>query len=91
MALHWKYKVPLSPAEHTYLMRRLIKAFDAHPKFGIDIQLRNPNRVMQAVGSIHPKTGKRVSIEEEADVSYEPADFDFLPAINATVAHHRHG
>ena len=79
---YWTYKTPLAPQAHRHLMRRLMKAFEQHPEFGIDKSLHNPNRVMRLAGTIHPQTRKRAFIEAETTNRYDETDFEFLPAIN---------
>ena len=82
---YWVYTTPLDPQQHTLLMRRLIEAFKPHPRFGIDTQLHNPNRVMRIAGSIHAGTGKRATIIEETGNRFTAEDFTFLPPVNAAV------
>lgn len=83
---YWTYKTPLEPAAHRHLMRRLMKAFEPHPEFGIDKSLHNPNRVMRLAGTIHPQTRKRAFIEAETSNRFDESEFEFLPAINERMA-----
>lgn len=82
---YWRYETPLPPSEHRQLMRRIVKALEPWPEFGIDKAVHNPNRVMRLAGSRHPKTGKFVTIQQETANRYSPADFDHLPAVTGSV------
>jgi phage/plasmid-associated DNA primase len=84
---YWRYAEPLAPEDHKRLMHRLMRALTPYPEFGVDKSLSNPNRVMRLAGSLHGKTGQRVTIHAcNADRSYGPEVFDFLPAVNEALA-----
>ena len=82
---YWVLRDQITPARFTQMQKGIMKLLVGETDFEVDTSLSNPNRVMRAVGSIHPKTGRRCVIHtHNAGVSYDSDELQtFLPEVSA--------
>lgn len=73
----------LSPTAWREAQARLIAAIEgAVPDAGVDSTIRDPSRVMRAVGGLHPSTGERCRIHSEGGERYDLAGLvELLPPL----------
>jgi hypothetical protein len=72
--MYWcaKEGMGLPPTEWREAQARLIAAIEETvPEAGVDSAIRDPSRVMRAVGGIHPATGERCRIHSEGGERYD--------------------
>ena len=73
----------LTPTEWREAQSRLIAAIEETvPEAGVDSAIRDPSRVMRAVGGFHPATGERCRIHSEGGERYDLAGLvELLPPL----------
>lgn len=83
--MYWcaKAGMALPPTAWREAQSRLIAAIEgAVPDAGVDSTIRDPSRVMRAVGGLHPATGERAHIHSQGGERYDLADLvELLPPL----------
>lgn len=59
---YWRLSTPISSDRFRTVQNGIMLALKSRKDFDVDTSLDNPNRIMRAVGSIHPNTGRRCVI-----------------------------
>ena len=82
---YWVLLEPVTPERFRLLQTAIQKALIRFKAFEVDTSLKNPSRIMRAVGSLHPKTGRRCVIHtSNPDLRYDvEAIAAMLPDVTA--------